>query len=115
MGKTGSGKTNLLQLVGMTEKMRMDAKDTEESYFLLYRSTSCPDEYYNIELFNCKPPLVNDVAVPEFLYKKNSIFALTNRYERHKDEAVENLFGPQDPDVKKKEFRQKMLKDLTGY
>ncbi len=71
-------------------------------------------------------------------------FALEQRYERHTNEAyrllknaqlyndvkidemvrlgfgtreeiITSIFGPQDPEKKKHELRQKMLRDLTGY
>ena len=34
---------------------------------------------------------------------------------KSRKEILEMLFGPQDKEIKKKQLRQKMLKDLTGY
>ena len=48
VGKTGSGKTNILQLVGMTEDERLRQTEPGDSYFLLYEENS----FYLIEPFN---------------------------------------------------------------
>lgn len=36
VGKTGAGKTNIFQLIGMTEKERVENEENRGSYFLLY-------------------------------------------------------------------------------
>ena len=42
VGKTGAGKTNILQMIGMPEEERL--KETEASYVLLY-SAGCSDPF----------------------------------------------------------------------
>jgi predicted ATPase len=48
VGKTGSGKTNLLQLIGMDEYHRLDSTE-EDAYLLLYKAE---DECFLLEIMN---------------------------------------------------------------
>ena len=48
VGKTGAGKTNIFQLIGMPESERVEHSGTEDSYFLLYEAGNG----FVIELFN---------------------------------------------------------------
>ncbi|MBP3241007.1 MAG: AAA family ATPase [Oribacterium sp.] len=67
VGKTGAGKTNILQLIGMTEKERLDYSESTDSYFLLYED-GCS---FVIEPFNI---IVSDDVVSahhrdDYLYR----------------------------------------------
>lgn len=48
VGKTGSGKTNLLQLIGMTTEERIRYSEPEDSYYLIYAGV----DSFVIEAFN---------------------------------------------------------------
>ena len=48
VGKTGAGKTNILQMIGMTEEERLHHSEPDDSYFLLYKD----EEGFLIEPFN---------------------------------------------------------------
>lgn len=48
VGKTGAGKTNLLQLIGMPKEIRLENSMPDDSYFLLYEA----EEGFVAELFN---------------------------------------------------------------
>jgi hypothetical protein len=50
VGRTGAGKTNIFQMIGMTEMERTDNEDNRGSYFLLYED-NC---FFLIEPFNIK-------------------------------------------------------------
>ena len=49
------------------------------------------------------------------LYSDEKINEIVKLTGRSREEFISSMFGPQDINVKKKELRQKMLKDLTGY
>jgi len=49
IGRTGSGKTNLLQLIGMDEHERSQSSKVQDSYLLLYAK---PDNHFIAEIFN---------------------------------------------------------------
>ena len=49
IGRTGSGKTNLLQLIGMDENERSQSSKAQDSYILLYAK---PDNHFIAEIFN---------------------------------------------------------------
>lgn len=54
IGPTGSGKTNILQLVGMDENSRHN-ENTDDAYFLLYHSSTKVD-YFVVEMFGMTIP-----------------------------------------------------------
>ena len=58
VGKTGAGKTNIFQLIGMPESERVEYSETEDSYFLLYEAGN----EFVIELFNTP---VSDEYLPK--------------------------------------------------
>jgi len=68
IGRTGSGKTNLLQLIGMDEHERNHSSKSDDSYLLLYAK---PDDKYVAEIFNIGikglEPDENDREAIEFL------------------------------------------------
>ena len=51
IGRTGSGKTNLLQLIGMDEHERTHSSQSKDAYLLLYAK---PEGRYVAEIFNMK-------------------------------------------------------------
>ena len=55
VGKTGAGKTNIFQMIGMPEEERL--KETEASYFLLYSAGST----YVLEPFNIE---IDEAVIP---------------------------------------------------
>ena len=57
VGRTGSGKTNLLQLIGMEDKERVWSEKTD-AYFLLYKC-SAGDDLFAVEVFNMFIPQIN--------------------------------------------------------
>jgi len=59
VGRTGSGKTNLLQLIGMEDKERMWSKK-KDAYFLLYKC-STDDDLFAVEVFNMYIPQINRI------------------------------------------------------
>lgn len=63
VGKTGSGKTNLLQLVGITEELRTEECEPDEAYFLLYVKPGY--RTFILEIFNVEISMINNVPVPE--------------------------------------------------
>lgn len=58
VGKTGAGKTNILQLIGMTPEERLENSDPSDSYFLLYEENG----KFAIELFNVE---ISPLLIPE--------------------------------------------------
>jgi len=60
VGKTGAGKTNILQLIGMPRKIRLENSEEDDSYFLLYEDNT----KFIIELFN--------ITITDFPKKNNS-------------------------------------------
>ena len=50
VGKSGTGKTNIIQLIGMQERERILDSEKEYSYFLLYEA----ERKFTIELYNIK-------------------------------------------------------------
>lgn len=53
VGKTGAGKTNILQMLGMKEEERYEEKEIVNSYFLLYKTnTGFMIEPFNIDISN---------------------------------------------------------------
>ena len=80
VGKTGAGKTNIFQLIGMTEEERVDNEENWGSYFLLYAGK----RGFLIELFNIpvsegiKPKYqhISDPAVarlPEYIKERSHL------------------------------------------
>ena len=57
VGRTGSGKTNLLQLIGMEDKERVRSKKTD-AYFLLYKC-GAGDDLFAVEVFNTRIPQIS--------------------------------------------------------
>lgn len=118
VGKTGAGKTNLFQMIGIPIGTIIESITPAEC----------------IVRFHPKGGMERNIGV----------FGLEQRYERHapeahrlllnrqnfteeknaelvkmgigtRDDIISSVFGPQNPDVKKKTLRQKMLYDITGY
>lgn len=56
VGRTGAGKTNLLQLIGMDYNERM-SRENEGQYFLLYKCTG-DDNLFAIEVYNMFVPQI---------------------------------------------------------
>lgn len=59
VGRTGSGKTNLLQLIGMEEKDRK-LSSRSDAYFLLYKC-SVGEDQFAVEVFNMFIPQINKI------------------------------------------------------
>lgn len=56
VGKTGAGKTNLLQLIGMPEEIRLESSMPDDSYFLLYEAKGCfVAELFHISINSFEP------------------------------------------------------------
>ena len=58
VGKTGAGKTNIFQLIGMPEEERINNAEPDDSYFLLYKEK---DSFF-VELLNTR---VDDAFLPD--------------------------------------------------
>lgn len=61
VGKTGAGKTNIFQMIGMPEEERL--KDTDASYFLLYSA----ENSYVLEPFNFE---IDESVIPHPISRK---------------------------------------------
>lgn len=59
VGRTGSGKTNILQLIGMEEKDRK-LSNRSDAYFLLYKCSGGED-LFAVEVFNMFIPQINRI------------------------------------------------------
>lgn len=65
VGRTGSGKTNLLQLIGMDDYTRFESMNTD-AYFLLYQKDA--PEHFVIEYVGMDIEGITNVDVPEKKY-----------------------------------------------
>ena len=48
LGKTGAGKTNIFQMIGMPQETRIDSSESGDSYFLLYEA----DDFFVMESYS---------------------------------------------------------------
>lgn len=84
VGKTGAGKTNIFQLIGMKQDERLDNAEVEDSYLLLYEDPTSEGTTFVIEPFNMPnvTVLIKDTSV---------IRERTSSYDREDDESYRRM------------------------
>lgn len=85
VGKTGAGKTNILQMIGMDRWTRYD-EDKDSSYVLIYMAYGKSDSFL-VESFAGENALSNEAIIPPGLYKLtlNNDFTYTLEPDRTKE------------------------------
>lgn len=86
VGKTGSGKTNLLQMIGMDMWRRMDSA-TNDAYFMLYE-TDVSDEFF-IEIVGMSVCGIEKCNMPKHLSKKETKGAYMVKYDFNAHKIIE--------------------------
>ena len=93
VGRTGAGKTNILQLIGMEEKERLLSQPTD-AYFLLYKC-SASEELFAVEVHNMFIPQINKIkfmrSPKEQSIKGYNFFRFRYNYENDTILGIEEI------------------------
>ena len=85
VGKTGSGKTNLLQMIGMDMWRRMESAKND-AYFMLYKMDA-KDEFF-LEIVGMSIPEIEKYCISKYSYLKGRIEVYKVRYDFERQRII---------------------------